>query len=182
MFPLNSFTLKPFKRIFSIHFYLLTLLLNLIQSVFSLYHSAHLHVSKSSEHLSELILFDSSWALESNTSFLLTPQCQTPWRQDFLDLLISLSLRFCLICRICIRQRPLSTGISEDIALTIISLHFPPYPRFQKASTYRCGTKFNLSPRPLRPTSAIPLTDPLESTWPGLNLWAMMIPQACPQS
>ena len=98
--------------------------------------------------------------LPSDTSVLLTP-----WRQDFLDLLISLSLRFCLICRICIRQRPLSTGISEDIALTIISLHFPPYPRFQKASTYRCGTKFNLSPRPLKAYLSHPTYRPL-----GVNM------------
>ena len=155
--------------------------LNLIQSVFSLHHSIHLHVSKSSEHISGLILFDFSLALDLNTSFFLTlPSLWTPQCQDFLGFLLTpLSLHFCLICRIFVIQRALTIGISEDIALAIISLHFHPCPWFQMTSIYRCVTKFNLSPRSLSSSSIISLRDPSRSTWPGLNPWSMLISQAC---
>lgn len=44
----------------SVYFYLIALLLNLIQSVFSPQYSINFHVSKSSEHTSGLILLNFS--------------------------------------------------------------------------------------------------------------------------
>lgn len=54
---------------FFVYFYLIALLLNLIQSVFSSQHSINFHVSKSSKHNSGLILLDFSLALDSNIPF-----------------------------------------------------------------------------------------------------------------
>lgn len=111
-------------------------------------------------------------ALLSDTSVLLNPRIS-----EFSDLFILLS-PFCLICRDLYQAETIKHWHFWR-QRHIISLHFQPYPRFQKASIYRCGTSCNLFTKASEVTSVFSLTDPHRVSMAKTKSMSHADPQAC---